>query len=463
MARSVTLRIEKQAKVIQRINGEFYSQQDFAEDLGFAASTVSNFVNCKSVDRRYFVNICEKLGLDWREYAQSPNQLNLNNDSDNYSNNYSNNHLNNYSNNHLNNHNFKEPILSIPNSNGATNIDVVSDTLEFPGGQMEVDSPFYVERPPIEQRCYEEITRPGALIRIKAPRQMGKSSLLARILNRAEQQGDITIYLSLQAATIRCFRDAETFLKWFCASLARALHLAPNLDEYWELADVMGGNLCCQDYFERYLLPKIDRPITLGLDEVDKVFEYPDISPDFFGLLRVLHEESKQRTIWKRLRLVIAHSTEVYVPINLNQSPFNVGLPVELPEFTPSQVLSLAKIHQLNWSEKEVLQLMEMVGGHPYLVRLALYYIARKDLNLDELLETAPTTTGKYKTYLARIESILDDHPELKAGLQELITNTEQAQLTNKTCSKLNALGLIKVVDGETLPSCELYRQYFFK
>lgn len=447
MARSVTLRKDKQDRVIQRINGEFFSQQDFAEDLGFAASTVSNFVNCKPVDRRYFINICEKLSLDWREYAVTPNQLNLNNYSDNYS----------------NNHNSKKAIQSIFNSNSATDSKVVSDTLEYPEGQMEVDSPFYIERPPIEERCYEEITRPGALIRIKAPRQMGKSSLLARILHQAEQQGDITVYLSLQAATTKCFSDAETFLKWFCASLARALHLAPNLDEYWELAGVMGENLCCQDYFERYLLPEIDRPITLGLDEVDKVFEYPDISPDFFGLLRVLHEESKQRTVWKRLRLVIAHSTEVYVPINLNQSPFNVGLPIELPEFTPLQVLSVAKIHQLDWSEKEVLQLMETVGGHPYLVRLAIYHIARKDLNLKQLLETAPTTTGIYSTYLRRIESILEKYPELKAGLEELITNTQQAQLSNKTCSKLNALGLIKVIDGETLPSCELYRQYFFE
>ncbi|MCJ8283708.1 MAG: AAA-like domain-containing protein, partial [Rivularia sp. ALOHA_DT_140] len=235
-----------------------------------------------------------------------------------------------------------------------------------------------------------------------------------------------------------------------------------NLDEYWELAAVMGGNLCCQDYLERYLLPKINQPITLGLDEVDRVFEYPEISSDFFGLLRVLHEEGKQRKIWKRLRLIIVHSTEVYVPINLNQSPFNVGLPIELPEFTLEQVLSLAQIHKLDWSETQVLQLMEMVGGHPFLVRLALYHIAREDITLKELLETAPTTTGIYRTYLRRIESILEEHPELEAGMEELIRNTKQAQLSNKTRSKLEALGLIKVENGETLPSCELYRRYFF-
>ena len=222
-------------------------------------------------------------------------------------------------------------------------------------------------------------------------------------------------------------------------------------------------NLCCQDYFERYLLPAINKPITLGLDEVDKVFEFPDISADFFGLLRVLHEEGKQRTIWKQLRLVIVHSTEVYIPINLNQSPFNVGLPVELPEFTLEQVLSLAQIYQVDWSEKEVSQLMEMVGGHPFLVRLALYHVARKDITLNQLLQTAPTTTGIYNTYLRRLESILEEHPELEGGMQELTTNNQQMQLSKKTCSKLNALGLIKVKNGETLPRCELYSQYFFR
>lgn len=427
MARSVILRKDKQEKVLLRISGEFFSQQDFAEDLGIAASTISNFVNFKPVDRRYFVQICEKLNLNWRDCAVLPEQS----ESEEL-----------------------QPTPQNPPSN---------TTLDYPSGQMSVDSPFYIERPPIEERCYEEISKPGSLIRIKAPRQMGKSSLLAKIQHRAKQQGDRTVYLSLQVAAQKCFSDIDTFLKWFCASVTLALDLTPKLDKHWDLANLVGGNLCCQEYFERYLLPEINQPLTLGLDEVDKVFEYPDISSDFFGLLRVLHEESKQRTIWKKLRLVIVHSTEVYVPINLNQSPFNVGLPVELPEFTVEQVHHLAQLHQLNWSDREVLQLMKMVGGHPFLVRLALYHVARQDMTLAQLLQTAPTTTGIYSTYLRRLESILEQHPELEAGLKQIITTTQDTQLSKKTGSKLNALGLISIQDNEVLPSCELYRQYFSK
>ncbi|GAA6622589.1 AAA-like domain-containing protein [Scytonema sp. NUACC26] len=452
MPRSVILRKDKQQRVQQRLLGEFLSQQNFAEQLEIAASTVSNFINHKPVDRKIFIQICERLSLDWREYADFPNQPSS---SDNLNDNVTSAEPSQFLSNQVSNQ---------TSNIGSNPVNLPSPTsLEYPEGQMEVSSPFYIDRPPIEARCYEEIRKSGSLIRIKAPRQMGKTSLLARILDRAEQQGDETVYLSLQVAAQKCFSDTDTFLKWFCASVTRALNLTLKLEEYWELTEIMGGNLCCVDYFERYLLPEINKPVTLGLDEVDRVFEYPEISSDFFGLLRVLHEEGKQRAIWKQLRLAIVHSTEVYVPINLNQSPFNVGLPVELPEFTPEQVQYLAQLHQLNWSHKEVEQLMFVVGGHPFLVRLAMYHIARQDTTSTQLLQTSPSTTGIYSNYLRRLETILEQHPELETAMKEVVTTTQPTQLNKKTRSKLNALGLVKIVGEEVVPSCELYRQYFFR
>jgi hypothetical protein len=45
----------------------------------------------------------------------------------------------------------------------------------------------YVHREPYESQCYQEVLKSGSLIRIKAPRQMGKTSLMSRILRHAEQ------------------------------------------------------------------------------------------------------------------------------------------------------------------------------------------------------------------------------------------------------------------------------------
>ncbi|MGE5656247.1 MAG: AAA-like domain-containing protein [Actinomycetota bacterium] len=363
----------------------------------------------------------------------------------------------------------EEPIVSkdeseeIPHalSSGvsSTNIPLPTAEPELPGGQVDVASIFYVERPPIEERCYSTILQPSALIRIKAPRQMGKTSLLARILHHASRQGYRTVPLSFQIVDKGVFANLDKFLKWFCAYVGRELRLPNQLNDYWD--EIFGSKVNCKDYFEKYLLPQIDSPLVLGLDEIDRVFQYTDIAEDFLGLLRAWHEESKRRDIWKKLRLIVVHSTEVYIPMNINQSPFNVGLPIELPEFKAEQVLDLAKRHQLNWSEREVTNLMALVGGHPYLVRVALYHISQQKLTLEELTENAGTEAGVYSDHLRRQLWNLEEYPELAVAMKEAVEATKPVNLKAIQAFKLDSLGLVKLQGNECSPRCELYRQYF--
>ncbi|MDF5734040.1 MAG: AAA-like domain-containing protein, partial [Rhizonema sp. PD38] len=153
--------------------------------------------------------------------------------------------------------------------------------------------------------------------------------------------------------------------------------------------------------------------------------------------------------------------TEVYVPMDVNQSPFNVGFSVELPEFTIEQVQDLAQRHQLNWSVTEVRQLMAMVGGHPFLVRLALYNIARQHITLTQLLQTVLTDGGIYSDYLRRLELMLAEQPELGIAMREVVTSSSSVRLKTVPKFKLQGIGLVKLQGDEVIPSCELYRQYF--
>jgi hypothetical protein len=84
---------------------------------------------------------------------------------------------------------------------------------ELPSGQVRLASAFYVERVPYEALCYKEILQPGALIRIKAPRQMGKTSLMARILYQAKEQGYRTVPLSFQHADTAVFTNLNELLQ----------------------------------------------------------------------------------------------------------------------------------------------------------------------------------------------------------------------------------------------------------
>ncbi|WP_238360795.1 AAA-like domain-containing protein [Iningainema tapete] len=330
---------------------------------------------------------------------------------------------------------------------------------ELPEGQVDLTSAFYVERSPIESRCYEEILKPGGFIRIKAPRQMGKTSLMMRILDKASQQGFLAVHLNFQLADRKVFANLEQFLHWFCASVGQKLGLPNKLADYWD--EILGSKLNCTVYFQEYLLAQINQPLVLGLDEVDLAFQHLEIVADFFGLLRAWHEEAKNLDIWKKLRLILVHSTEVYIPLNITQSPMNVGLAIELPEFNAEQVLSLAQRHGLNWSSTQVEQLMAMVGGHPYLVRVALYQIARSEMTLEQLLQIAHTAEFPYSDHLHRHLLNLEENQELLAAMKQVVAAINPVRIDSRAAFKLRSMGLVKFRGNNVQPLCDLYRHYF--
>jgi AAA-like domain/CHAT domain len=331
--------------------------------------------------------------------------------------------------------------------------------LENPEGQVSLDSPFYVERPPNEDDCYETILQPAALIRIKAPRQLGKTSLMTRILHHAHQHGYKTVSLNFQSADAEFLNSLDLFLQWFCASISDKLNLPDKLDEYWK--GILGSKNKCTKYFERYLLPEINSPIALGLDEVDEIFKHPQIAADFFGLLRAWHERAKNEVDWKKLALVIVHSKEVYIPLNINQSPFNVGVPIELPDFNRSQVENLIQRHGLSWTDSQVEQLINLVDGHPYLLRVALYQIARSRITLERLWEIAPTEEGPYSEHLRRHLLNLQEDKELLAAFKRVLATEQPVDVGNTAAFKLRSLGLVKLRGNSVIPLCYLYRRYF--
>ena len=330
--------------------------------------------------------------------------------------------------------------------------------LEFPSGSVPLNSSLYIARPPIEELTYQEITKPGSVIRIKAPSRTGKNSLLTRIIAYSIEQGYQTVNLDFQQAEEAIFASLDKFLRWFCANVSRQLNLKPMLDDYWD--EDIGSKVSCTIYFQGYILEQINTPVVVALNEVNRVFAYPQIAQEFLPLLRSWHEEAKQNDILQKLRLIVVHSTEIYISLNINQSPFNVGLPIKLPEFTPEQLQDLATRHGLDWTEKETQQLIKMVGGHPYLVRIAFYYLSQQKMPLDELLETAPTLTGIYSDILRGHLAKILKYPELLSAIKQLITN-ESVQLKPIIAYQLESMGLVKLDGNNSIISCDLYRLYF--
>ena len=441
MPRSLRVQEDYIDKVKLALNRNgFPSQRSLAEDVGLALATVNKFLTGKAVDYTTFEELCRKLELDWREISTvdvgSPQTF--------------------------------QPESICAGGNGSivfetsfTNDFLPPDTSpRYPNGAVPLGSPFYLERTPFAAQIDREITKPGALVRIKAPREMGKTSLLLRALASAQSLGYHTVSLNLAQVDESILSDLDRFLRCICTNVARQLRLKPMLDEYWD--EDLGSKISCTDYFQHYLLEKISTPLVLVFDELNHIFEHPQIANDFLPLLRSWYEEAKILPIWQKLRLIVVHSTEIYIPLQLNQSPFNVGLPIQLDTFSLAEVQHLARCYGLDWEDGvEAGQLMELVGGHPALVNIAFYHLSRGDITLGELLQTAATPTGIYHHHLQRHWVTLEAQPELAQAVDRVMSATEPITLAPLLAYKLSSLGLIDRSGDKVIPGCELYQQAF--
>jgi len=336
--------------------------------------------------------------------------------------------------------------------------------LELPNTPVPLDSALYVQRPPMETLAYEEIVKPGALIRIKASKNMGKTSLVMRISAQAQARGYRTVRLNLLQAEESVLSNLERLLRWFCANITLQLGIESLLNDYWD-AD-LGFKVSCTTYLQGYILSQLDSPLVVTLDEVNRLFKYPDVAQEFLPLLRFWHEEANNVPIWQKLRLIVTHSTEIYISLNVNQSPFNVGLSLRLKEFTWPQIEELARRYGLD-QEKFAIQpgqiqsLAEIVGGHPYLVNLAFCHLVTQNNNLEQIIQEATTDTGIYQDHLRSHLIILGEHPDLAHAFKQVINSEEAVILNSIVAYELESMGLVRLTGNETTPSCELYRVYF--
>ena len=329
--------------------------------------------------------------------------------------------------------------------------------LELPEGQLSLTSTFYVKREPMESICYQEILQPGALLRITGPRKIGKTSLLARILAQGQKQNYSIVRLNLHQAETEIFSSTKKFIFWLCANVTQQLGLEPKLNDYWD--EMIGVLTSSTIYFRSYILTEVTQPIILAFDEIEQIFDYPTLARDFLALLRSWYEVSKDAIVWKSLRLIIVHAADLYIPSKTSQSPFNVGIAVELTKFNVNQTEDLLQRYSFQLSTSEFELLNNVTGGFPHLIQFSLYYSKRYRVPLEDILKNASTERGIFNRDLNYLLFRLQKDPRLLEGLQAALLSP--VELETEVAFKLKSLGLIHLVQGKAYLSCELYQNYF--
>lgn len=328
--------------------------------------------------------------------------------------------------------------------------------LERPEGTMDPESKFYVERPG-DETCHRELRRQGVTIVIKAPRQMGKSSLLVRTTEQAKRAEKVVAFLDFQLLDESSLNAPDIFFKTFCHWLADELNLDDQVDDFWKSG--LGHVQRCTKYISRFVLKAVDRPIALAMDEVDRMLDCPFRS-DFFGMLRSWHNSRRAGNEWHRLDLLLVISTEPYLLIeDMKQSPFNVGEVIRLDDFTFAQVADLNARHGELFSAEQLETLMDWLGGHPYLVRQAMYRVACGEYKSTNLLTNAIADTGPFGDHLRRHLARFNDQPDLIQAMRQVVRH--QICRDEGSFYRLQGAGLVRREGQMVLPRCRLYADYF--
>ncbi|HSH93202.1 MAG TPA: AAA-like domain-containing protein [Roseimicrobium sp.] len=336
---------------------------------------------------------------------------------------------------------------------------VATAALEMVGGAVPLDSEFYLIRP-VDTELQAAIERRDSTILLKGARQMGKTSLLARGLAFARSRGAGAAFTDFQKLNVASLANVNNFYFTLAESLADQLNLLVLPADVWD--DRRGANANFERYIRREVLPRLEKPLVWGLDEVDRLFGCT-FGSEVFGLFRSWHNERALDPDgpWSNLTLIIAYATEAHLFISdMNQSPFNVGTRLSLEDFTPLQVAELNRRYGTPLKgHDELNRFVRLLGGHPYLLRRGLHELATHKTSFESFESLADRDEGIFGDHLRRILVLLARDEELTGIVKGILHGSPCP--TPESFYRLRSAGLVNgTSQSDVRPRCRLYAIY---
>ena len=245
------------------------------------------------------------------------------------------------------------------------------------GGSLPLDAPTYVVRS-ADRHLYKALKQ-GIPCYILNARQMGKSSLMVRMMHHLQQEGhrcavlDMTLLGSDEVTP-------EQWYKGLAIELWQALGLTDSLPLglWWKERQDLSVVQRLSQFFEVAIaslgeeLEQQDRQLIIFLDEIDTVLGLNFPANDFFALIRALYNQRAMHPIYKRLTFALFG---VVAPADLiadrKRTPFNIGQLIELSGFQPheAQPLSQGLSEKVENPQIVLNEVLSWTGGQPFLTQ----------------------------------------------------------------------------------------------